>query len=96
MSKKRVLVACGTGIATSVAVARKIEDIFNDMGHGGKVEFGTCSVAELQSKATKYDLVITTAHNSKELPVKVIMGVAFLIGRGTEPVLKEIIETLGL
>jgi PTS system galactitol-specific IIB component len=94
--KKRVLVACGTGIATSVAVANKIKGIFEERGYGDRVEFGTCSVAELHTKAPKYDLVVTTAHNSKELPVKVIMGVAFLIGKGTEPVLKEIIDCLGL
>jgi hypothetical protein len=29
------------------------------------------------------------------MPVKVIMGIAFLIGRGTEPVIKDIFESLG-
>lgn len=96
VQKKRILVACGTGIATSVAVANKIKNIFEEKGYGNRVEFGTCAVAELHAKAPKYDLVVTTAHNSKELPVKVIMGVAFLIGRGTEPVLKEIVEYLEL
>ncbi|MCT4593914.1 MAG: PTS sugar transporter subunit IIB [Anaeromicrobium sp.] len=96
MAKKRILVACGTGIATSVAVANKIKNLFEDKGYGDKVEFGTCAVAELHAKAHKYDLVVTTAHNSKELPVPVIMGVAFLIGRGTEPVFKQIMDTLGL
>lgn len=94
--KKRILVACGTGIATSVAVASKIKDIFEDKGYGDRVEFSTCAVAELHAKAPKYDLVVTTAHNNKDLPVKVIMGVAFLIGRGMEPVLKEIIDYLEL
>jgi len=93
---KRILVACGTGIATSVAVANEIKNIFEDKGIAEKVHFDTCSVAELHAKAPKADLVVTTAHNSKELPVKVIMGVSFLIGRGYEPVLEEIIEYLEL
>lgn len=96
MIKKRVLVACGTGVATSVAVARKLENIFKERGFGDLVEVSTCTVAEMESKASKYDLIVTTAHNSKPMPVKVIMGVAFLIGRGTEPVLQDILDTLGL
>jgi PTS system galactitol-specific IIB component len=96
MIKKRILVACGTGVATSVAVARKLENIFKERGLADLVEVSTCTVAEMESKASKYDLIVTTAHNSKPMPVKVIMGVAFLIGRGTEPVLQDILDTLGL
>ncbi|NTW95435.1 MAG: PTS sugar transporter subunit IIB [Erysipelotrichaceae bacterium] len=96
MIKKRILVACGTGVATSVAVARKLENIFKERGLADMVEVSTCTVAEMESKASKYDLIVTTAHNSKPMPVKVIMGVAFLIGRGTEPVLQDILDTLGL
>jgi PTS system galactitol-specific IIB component len=94
MIKKRILVACGTGVATSVAVARKLENIFKERGLADLVEVSTCTVAEMESKASKYDLIVTTAHNSKPMPVKVIMGVAFLIGRGTEPVLQDILDTL--
>jgi len=96
MIKKRILVACGTGVATSVAVARKLENIFKERGLADMVEVSTCTVAEMESKASKYDLIVTTAHNSIPMPVKVIMGVAFLIGRGTEPVLQDILDTLGL
>ncbi|WP_461207526.1 PTS sugar transporter subunit IIB [Clostridium sp. DL1XJH146] len=94
--KKKILVACGSGIATSVAVSNKIKDILTEKGFGDKVKFDTCSVAELESKAARYDLVVTTGQNRKELPVPVILGVAFLMGRGTEPVLQQIIDTLGL
>lgn len=93
---KKVLVACGTGIATSVAVSKKIEGIFKERGFGGKITFSTCSVAELESKAPYYDLIITTARISKQLPIKVILGVAFLTGVGMEPVIKDIISSLEL
>lgn len=93
--KKRILVACGTGVATSVAVSKKLETIFKDRGLADKVELSTCTVAEMESKASKYDLIVTTAQISKKMPVKVIMGVAFLIGRGTEPVIEEIMKELG-
>lgn len=96
VNKKKVLVACGTGIATSIAVARKVEDILKQKGYGDKVTFSTCSVAELVSKASSYDLIITTAQNNKQLPTKVILGVVFLTGRGMDPVINEIVEYLGL
>jgi galactitol PTS system EIIB component len=82
-------------VATSVAVAKKLETIFKDRGYGDKVELSTCTVAEMESKAKYFDLIVTTAHVSKPMPVKVIMGIAFLIGRGTEPVIKDIFDSLG-
>lgn len=87
--------ACGTGVATSVAVAKKLEGIFKDRGFGDQVEIATCTVAEMESRASKFDLIVTTAHIKKEMPIRVIMGVAFLIGRNTEPVIDEIMKELG-
>ena len=95
--KKKILIACGTGIATSVAVSYKIQSILEKAGYDiSQIEFKTCSVPELQAKAPGNDLIITTSKNNKELPVKVILGVQFLIGKGYEPILKEIIDYLGL
>jgi galactitol-specific phosphotransferase system IIB component len=82
-------------VATSIAVAKKLEAIFKDRGYGDQVEISTTTVAEMESKASKFDLIVTTARISKPMPVKVIMGIAFLIGRGTEPVIEEIFEELG-
>jgi PTS system galactitol-specific IIB component len=93
---KKVLVACGTGSATSALVAQEIEKIFNDRGYGGRITFSTCAVAELEAMADSFDLVITTAHFGKKLPTKVILGVAFLTHVGMEPVIQEVIKSLDL
>ena len=93
---KKVLVACGTGSATSTLVAHEIEKVFNERGYNGRITFSTCAVAELEAKAESYDLIITTAHFGKKLPTKVILGVAFLTRVGMEPVIQEVIKSLGL
>ena len=93
---KKILVACGTGIATSTLVVMKLDSIFKERGYKAKVVFSTCSVAELESKAPNYNLIITTAQCSKKLQTKVILGVVFLTCIGMEPVIKEIVEHLGL
>jgi PTS system galactitol-specific IIB component len=94
--KKKILVACGTGIATSTAVATKIEEIFKQKGIADKVSFSICKVLELEAKASDFDLIITTVKTELQLPTKVVMGVPFLINRGTEPIIQEIIEYLSL
>lgn len=76
-------------------MAKKLEAVFKDRGYGDQVEISTSTVAEMESKAKYFDLIVTTAHVSKPMPVKVIMGIAFLIGRGTDSVIKEIFEALG-
>jgi galactitol PTS system EIIB component len=94
--KKKILIACGTGIATSTVVATKIADIFKQKGLADKVSFSICKVLELESKASDFDLIITTVKTELKLPIKVVMGVPFLINRGTEPIIQEIIDYLGL
>lgn len=93
---KKILVACGTGIATSTLVVKKLDAIFKERGYTSNIIYSTCSVAELEPKAPNYDLIITTAQCNKILQTKVMLGVVFLTGIGIEPTLLEIIKHLGL
>ncbi|HJA29584.1 MAG TPA: PTS galactitol transporter subunit IIB, partial [Candidatus Olsenella pullicola] len=52
---KRVLVACGNGVATSTVVAAKIKDYCAD--HGVAIQVTQCKMLELHDKANDYDLV---------------------------------------
>ena len=55
---KRVLVACGNGVATSTVVAAKIKDYCAD--HGVAIQVTQCKMLELHDKANDYDLVVTS------------------------------------
>ena len=89
---KRILVSCGTGIATSTVVAKAIEEALKDRGMN--VTIRQCKVAEVKSLADDADLIVTTTPVPKDLGVPVIQTLAFLTGIGKEEVIEEIVKAL--
>ena len=91
MAKKKVLVACGTGIATSTVVTIKIQEALAKNNIDADVI--QCKVSELALRANEADLVVTTTEYSNP-KVPVIRGLSFLTGIGMEDDLKKIVNTL--
>lgn len=91
---KRILVACGTAIATSTVVAKKIEEVLGQKGY--EVYVDQCKAAEAPSKAERFDLIVTTTPVSGVGDVPVIQTVSFLSGIGMDQDIQKIIDTLGL
>jgi PTS system galactitol-specific IIB component len=89
---KRILVACGTAIATSTVVAKAIEEGLAERGI--KVITRQCKAAEVKGLAYDADLIVTTTPVPKDLGVPVIQTLAFLTGVGKEDVLNQIEEAL--
>jgi PTS system galactitol-specific IIB component len=90
--KKRILVACGTAIATSTVVARKIEE---ELGKRGiEVSTTQCKATEVPSKIEGYDLVVTTTMVSGTGDIPVIHTVSFLTGIGIDKDIEKIMEYL--
>jgi len=89
---KRILVACGTAIATSTVVARAIEEAL--AARGIKVVTRQCKAAEVPSLASGYDLIVTTTPVPKDVGIPVIQTLAFLTGIGKEAAIEEIVKTL--
>lgn len=94
MAKKRILVACGTAIATSTVVAKKLEDLLKERGYD--VEIDQCKAAEAPSRAENFDLIVATTPIGDVGDTPVIRTVSFLSGVGMEQDLEKIIKTLGL
>ncbi|GAA4712220.1 PTS sugar transporter subunit IIB [Brevibacillus fulvus] len=90
---KKILVACGTAIATSTVVARKVEELLKAKGYDVIVE--QCKAAEAPAKASQYDLIIATTPVSGVGNTPVIQTISFLTGMGIEDDMKKIIEYLG-
>ena len=55
---KRILVACGNGIATSTVVATKIREKCEE--NGIAVTVTQCKLLEVNTKAYNFDLLVTT------------------------------------
>ncbi len=89
---KRILVACGTAIATSTVVARAIEEALKERGIA--ITTRQCKAAEVKSLAGDAHLIVTTTPVPSDLGVPVIQTLAFLTGIGREAVIEQIIEAL--
>ena len=90
--RKRIRVACGTAIATSTVVARKIEEELEKRGI--KADITQCKASEVPSHVEGHDLVVTTTQVSGTGSVPVIRTVSFLTGIGLEADIEKIIGFL--
>ena len=96
---KKILVACGSGMLTSVLAGEKLEAKLRGRGYwSGGIVIDTGKVADIRQKilADTYDLVITTAPLGFEIPVRTMTGVPFLTGKGIQAAVEEVIVYLGL
>lgn len=90
---KRILVACGNGIATSTVVASKIREYAST--HGVAVETTQCKLMEVTSKADNFDLLVTTGQfTGGEVSIPSIGALSLLTGIGEEATLASILEAL--
>lgn len=92
MGKKRIVIACGTGIATSTVVAEKVQEICRK--NGIAADLTQCKVTEVASYADGADLVVATTPVMARIKAPIIMGLSFLTGIGIEAVEKQIVEKL--
>lgn len=93
-TEKRVLVACGTAIATATVVAEKVKQIAKEAGI--PVSVAQCKAAEARGRAMvfKPHLIVATTTVPKDLGVPVVNGVPFLSGIGVDAVKAQILEVL--
>lgn len=90
---KRILVACGNGIATSTVVATKIREKCEDNGISASVT--QCKLLEVESKAEDFDLLVTTGKfTGGNVNIPVVGAISLLTGMGEEETLEEIVNYL--
>ncbi|WP_054950538.1 PTS sugar transporter subunit IIB [Numidum massiliense] len=89
---KRVIVACGSGVATSQTVASKVKSLLKDRGINADVEAVDIKSLDTHIKSCACYIAITKP--KKEYPVPVINGIAFLTGMGMEQELEKVINAL--
>lgn len=85
MLKKKILVCCGTGIATSVQVANKLQRMLKERDIEATMK--ECKTGELLEHAESFEpdaIVSTTVVKAPSENVKVYRGVAFITDAGEE------------
>jgi PTS system galactitol-specific IIB component len=91
--KKKILVVCGAGVATSTVTMKKIEEKLAERGIAVQVD--QCKATEVAFKAERYDLIVSTTILGEVGDVPVIRTVAFLTGVGIDQEIDRIAEALG-
>lgn len=93
--KKKILVACGTSIATTAIVVETLTEELIRV-RGLNVEFYKCSIADLLAKIEfmQPDIVITTAPVDPKWTegVAYFKGLPFLTGVGAEDLIESIVK----
>ena len=92
MKRVKILVVCGTGIATSTVVAKNVEEKL--VKKGFKAETRQCKATEVKNNLDGIDLIITTTNLSGNYDVPVIRTLAFLTGMGEDEAIEEIAKKL--
>jgi len=89
---KRILIVCGTGIATSTVVAKKVEEELKKRGI--EVETRQCKASEITGNLEGIDLIVSTTPVPENIGVPVVRTLAFLTGVGEEEAIEEIIKKI--
>lgn len=95
MISKKILVCCGTGIATSVQVANKLQRMLKDRGVEATMK--ECRAIDVPDQTLAFQpdaIVSTTVVKSPLKDVKVYRGVAFLTGVDADKLADTIADDL--
>lgn len=92
MKTKKILVACGTAIATSTVVATKLYEML--AARGVDVKIDQCKASEVETKAHGYDLVVSTTEVAGTCGKPLVRTLSFLTGIGIDADVEKIAKLL--
>lgn len=92
MKKKRILVACGAGIATSTVVFNHIENLLKE--NGIEAELEQIKIAEAKSKQENADLLISTTILPTTYDIPSIVATSYISGIGKAKTDEKVLEAL--
>lgn len=92
VGKKRILVVCGTAIATATVVSKAIEEALEKRGISADIR--QCKANEISSFAQEADLIVTTTPVANDHDKPIILTLAFITGIGKEEIIEQIIDKL--
>jgi len=90
---KKILVACGTAVATSTVVAKKLAEKLR--ARGIAVAIDQCKASEVGAKASSYDLIVSTTEIDDARGKPHIRTLSFLTGVGVDADVEKIARLLG-
>lgn len=91
---KTIILACGSGIATSTAVANKVATLLDENGLAGQYKIIQCAIAEAKSLCANADLLVSTTVAPSGIECPYVNGVAFLTGIGRAAAEQQILDVI--
>lgn len=86
----RIVVACGSGVATSEMVAAKLSRLLE--AEGVEAEVVAVGVDQLDDALVDADVFVPVVNTERSYDVPVVSGVAFLTGMNQEKELARLLE----
>ncbi|MCI1859664.1 MAG: PTS sugar transporter subunit IIB [Sporolactobacillus sp.] len=88
----KIIVACGSGVATSQTVASKLNRLLKDKNIHSTVE--AVDIKSLDQALKGADIYVSIVHTNRTFTVPVINGVAFLTGIGQDEEFAKLLDAI--
>ena len=92
--KKRILIACGSGIVTSTIARKKIEELLDAHGYKGRYEIAQVPLSTAAEKSKSCDFMVATAIHPSELSCPFVDGAPYLTGTGENTANEQILRLM--
>ena len=92
---KKIVLACGAGVATSAVVAQKVSALLDAHGLAGAYTVEQCTLQDAREACADADLLLATTVDPGGLPCPYVNGVPFLTGIGRATAEQEVLDALG-
>lgn len=89
---KKIIVACGSGVATSQTVASKVKRILAQ--NGVKAEVNAVDIKSLDKYVKASDVYISITKATKDYDIATLSGIPFLTGIGMEEETQKLLDAL--
>ena len=89
---KKIIVACGSGVATSQLIASTLQMLLQERGIKASIE--AVDLKSLDLYLMTSDIYISIVNEKREYPIPVFQGIPFLTGIGQEEELEKIIQEI--
>lgn len=88
----KIIVACGSGVATSQTVANKLSKLLAERGIDADVE--AVDIRSLKHYIKSADAYVSVVKVDEDYGIPVFNGVAFLTGMGQDEELDKLVEAV--
>ena len=91
---KKILIACGSGVATSTVANQKISAYQDEHRISGKYKIEPCQVSEVVEKSGNVDFCVSTTLVSGDVKCPLLAGLPLLTGVGLDKLYTSILEEM--